>query len=421
MFIAWFRANRKYNEARQLTYTDFPRKFVWKSQLRVWEPRKAGTVIGRLFFVPPSSGELYYLRMLLNIVRGPRSFKDLRTYNNIIYSSYRDACYARGLLDDDQEYVDAIKEASYWGSGQYLWKLFATLLWSNSMIRPEVVWEKCWTLLSDRILHNHINMFNLPDLVMSDEELLQLTLIEIEEILNSNGKSLREFPTMPYPNIDGINLRRQDVLHNKLILDELNYDRVLLAEQHKQYLSQMTTEQRNVYDQVIEATNSDNGRIFFLYGYGSTGKIFLWRTLSAALRSKDEIVLTVASSGITSLLLLGGRTAHSRFAIPLIPDEFSTCNIKQGSPLAELISRTKLIIWDEAPMMNKFCFEALDRTMRDLLRHTNESSLILPFGGKTVVFGGDFRQILPVITKGSRQDIFSASINSSYVWVTVRY
>ncbi|XP_016172900.1 uncharacterized protein LOC107615338 [Arachis ipaensis] len=133
------------------------------------------------------------------------------------------------------------------------------------------------------------------NLVMSDEELLQLTLIEIEDILNSNGKSLREFSTMPYPNIDNINLRRQDVLYNKLILDELNYNHVLLAEQHKQYLSQMTIEQRNMYDQVIKATNSDNGHIFFLYGYGGTGKIFLWRTLLAALRSKGEIVLTVAS------------------------------------------------------------------------------------------------------------------------------
>jgi len=41
---------------------------------------------------------------------------------------------------------------------------------------------------------------------------------------------------------------------------------------------------------------------------------------------------------------------HSRFAIPINVDENSTCNIKQGSPLAELIAKSKLIIWDEAPM-----------------------------------------------------------------------
>ncbi|KAH0665027.1 hypothetical protein KY285_026233 [Solanum tuberosum] len=106
----------------------------------------------------------------------------------------------------------------------------------------------------------------------------------------------------------------------------------------------------------------------------------------------------------------GGRTALSRFAIPLNPAEDSTCNIKQGSPLA------KLIIWDEAPMMHKYCFEALDQTLRDILRFKDPSNLERPFGGKIVVLGGDFRQILPVITKGTRQEIANATINSSYLW-----
>ncbi|CAH9124528.1 unnamed protein product [Cuscuta epithymum] len=146
------------------------------------------------------------------------------------------------------------------------------------------------------------------------------------------------------------------------------------------------------------------------------GKTFIWKTLSAALRSKGEIVLNVASSGIASLLLPGGRTAHSRFAIPININEDSTCNIKQGSQLAGLIRACKLIIWDEAPMVHKHCFEALDKSMRDILHLTNPVSYTKPFGGKTVVLGGDFRQILPVIPKGSRHDIVRATINSSYLW-----
>ncbi|XP_020970325.1 uncharacterized protein LOC107621065 [Arachis ipaensis] len=166
----------------------------------------------------------------------------------------------------------------------------------------------------------------------------------------------------------------------------------------------------------MNAVESQHRRMFFLYGHGGTGKTFLWKTLASALRSKGQIVLTVASTGIASLLLPEGRAAHSRFAIPLTPDEFSTCNIKQGSPLAELIVRVKLIIWDEAHMMSKFCFEALDKTMKDLMRFKHDESPEMPFGGKTIVFGGDFRQILPVIPKGTRQDIVNASLNSSYLW-----
>ncbi|CAH9133135.1 unnamed protein product [Cuscuta epithymum] len=67
-------------------------------------------------------------------------------------------------------------------------------------------------------------------------------------------------------------------------------------------------------------------------------------------------------------------------------------------------------------MMHKYCFEALDRSLRDILRFTDSNSAENPFGGKTVVFGGDFRQILPVVTKGTRQNIVNATINSSYIW-----
>ncbi|XP_020981551.1 uncharacterized protein LOC110273049 [Arachis duranensis] len=159
------------------------------------------------------------------------------------------ACFARGLLDDDREYIEAIEEASIWGSGKYLRNLFGTLLFSNSMSR-HCVWEKAWKILSD-------------GLTISDNEFLNLTLIKIETILKWNNRSLMDYPNMPFPNTD--------------------------------------------------------------FGVG------------------------------------------------------------QGSQLAELIVKSKLIIWDEAPMVNKFCVEALNRTMRDLLKIVNSNSENLPFGGKTIV------------------------------------
>jgi len=154
--------------------------------------------------------------------------------------------------------------------------------------------------------------------------------------------------------------------------------------------------------------------MFFLYGYGGTGKTFMWTTLSFALRSEGKIVLTVASSGIASLLLPGGRTTHSKFKISVPTLEHSVCNITKGSELSELMKLANLIIWDEAPMAHKYCFEALDHTLKDIMREKNKTDSI--FGGKVVVFGGDFRQILPVIPRGSRSDIVHATINSSYLW-----
>ncbi|KAK6158487.1 hypothetical protein DH2020_005801 [Rehmannia glutinosa] len=132
----------------------------------------------------------------------------------------------------------------------------------------------------------------------------------------------------------------------------------------------------------MSAVQSNRGRMFFVYGYGGTGKTYLWRALSSGLRSKGHIVLNVASSGIAALLLPGGRTAHSRFLIPINPNESSTCEIKMGSPLAELIVRCKLIIWDEAPMMNKYCFQAVEKSIRDIMIATFTDTPDVPFGGK---------------------------------------
>jgi ATP-dependent DNA helicase PIF1 len=122
----------------------------------------------------------------------------------------------------------------------------------------------------------------------------------------------------------------------------------------------------------MAAVNNNKGGVFFLHGYGGTGKTFMWNTLAAALRAKSQIVLPVASSGIASLLLPGGRTAHSKFKIPVPCEDNATCRIEYGDDHAQLLQQTKLIIWDEAPMAHRFCFEALNATLRDIMsKHGN--------------------------------------------------
>lgn len=230
--------------------------------------------------------------------------------------------------------------------------------------------------------------------------------MEIEKILKSNGTSLSNWDKMPKP------FRDADDLQNVLILDELSYNREELREEHDRDILKMTDEQRKIYEEIIDAVTEERGGIFFVYGFGGTGKTFLWRLLAAAVRSRGEIVLNVASSGIASLLLQGGRTAHSRFGIPIDPDEYSLCNLPPGTDAADLVKEASLIIWDEAPMMSKHCFESLDRSLADIMRSKEKK----PFAGKVVVLGGDFRQVLPVINGGSRAEIVLNSLNSSYLW-----
>jgi len=105
-------ANKKYPMARELTYNEFPSKFVWNEKKKHWNPRKRGFKIGRIYFVHPGSGQLYYLRTLLNYCKGPTSFEDIKTVNNVVLKTFKDACYAMGLINDDKEHVDVIKEAA---------------------------------------------------------------------------------------------------------------------------------------------------------------------------------------------------------------------------------------------------------------------------------------------------------------------
>jgi hypothetical protein len=76
--------------------------------------------------------------------------------------------------------------------------------------------------------------------------------------------------------------------------------------------------------------------------------------------------------------------------------------------VAELVRKTDLIIWDEAPMMHCRTFEVVDRTLHDLMQLDDTHATHKIFGGKTVVPGGDIRQILPVVPKGGQEDIVSA-------------
>nr|GEZ16028.1 ATP-dependent DNA helicase PIF1-like [Tanacetum cinerariifolium] len=159
--------------------------------------------------------------------------------------------------------------------------------------------------------------------------------------------------------------------YNCLVNDELNYNRPKLSELHHKLYRSLTDEQKYIYANILDVVENDKG---------------------------DR-----------------GRTAHSRFAIPINIVKDSMRSITADGDLAALLRKTSLIIWDEAPVLNKHCFEAFDRTMRNICTDSNEPSDQV-FGGKVVVLGGDFRQILPVIQNGSRQDVVHASLNSSELW-----
>ncbi|XP_062116154.1 uncharacterized protein LOC133830234 [Humulus lupulus] len=97
---------------------------------------------------------------------------------------------------------------------------------------------------------------------------------------------------------------------------------------------------------------------------------------------------------IESIMMKMGKSLKDIDGMPLpnpslIRDSAElTCEIQQGTLLARLLVKTSLIIWDEAPMANKFFFESLDNTLRNILRTRFENSSNKPFRGLTIIGDG---------------------------------
>ncbi|VDO21633.1 unnamed protein product [Heligmosomoides polygyrus] len=125
--------------------------------------------------------------------------------------------------------------------------------------------------------------------------------------------------------------------------------------------------------------------------------------------ARKKQILNVAWTGIAANLLPDGRTASSAFRL-VVEDLSRTSSIKRQSEEARFLSKIEDIIWDEAPVAPKQAREAVNAVLQDIMQNSK------PFGGKIMLLGGDFRQMLPVIEKGSRYDVVQACLKTSSVW-----
>ncbi|KAI3725247.1 hypothetical protein L1987_65028 [Smallanthus sonchifolius] len=255
-----------------------------------------------------------------------------------------------GLIENDESLSQCLAEASLFQFPNALRRLFATIMIFCESGDVRKLWNDYFDLLSeDHRLH-----------CQSVERVRNMVLTEIRVFLQSMGKNLHDFDL---PNItEDVNLR--NVGHRELQED---YGIVVEAE-HLYAKDSFNSDQKVVFDEIMTHVDNDLPGMFFIDGPGGTGKIFVYKALLAEVRSRGLIALATASSGATTNNMLGGRTTHSRFKIPINLNNNSMCNIKKQSGATEAI-------------------EAVDRTLQDII------GVSLPFGGKIMVMGGNFIRI----------------------------
>jgi len=195
-------------------------------------------------------------------------------------------------------------------------------------------------------------------------------------------------------------------------MQSFEFDALLERDKSIEMIASLNEQQKDAFDKIIAAIQNENlsHRCFFLDGPGGSGKTYLYKTLISHIRSTGGIVLPVASTGIAANLLDGGRTYHSLFKLPVPLLDTSTSNMRMTSNDAKMLKSAKLIIWDESTMAPSLALAAVNKLLKEIM-NTNK-----PFGGKTVLLGGDFRQTLPVVPHGSRSAIVEASLKFNELW-----
>ena len=247
--------------------------------------------------------------------------------------------------------------------------------------------------------------------VFTNDQIYDYGLHLVDRILLESEKHHADFPPMPLSTGPQEGEVWETIPANFLLAQQLRYNIDELKVTVERNCERFNADQRNVFNAAMDSVNNNKGKMLFIHSAGGCGKTFVCNTIAAAVRAKGKVALCVASSGIAALLLDGGQTAHSRLGIP--PESLTdttVARIKRNSDMHKVLLETKLIIWDEVPMQHKYAADAVDRNLRDLLGND------MPFGGITVVFGGDFRQTLPVIQRGVRQQIVASTLCRGKLW-----
>lgn len=264
-------------------YQDIPIHYVYKNNK--WQKRSPNShfgekAIGRIISVSPKNVELYHLRLLLLKLKGSEatSFDTLKTFNNCVFPTFKEAAKARGLINDSVEWHNCLSEANTHMLPKSLRALFVTIL--------------CYCNPSDPIqLFNDFKNNLLEDFInqgMTENEALAHCVFQLKEQCEQAGFDL--FLLLPLPNA------------TEILNQNINFAPIITTTEPNLWV--LLNNDQNVAASMIFSSlhNRISQKCFYLDGPGGSGKTFLYRALIQKIDAENKNVLCVAWTGIGALL-----------------------------------------------------------------------------------------------------------------------
>lgn len=391
--MAWFKLNQSDPEARKYLYSEIPGHYFFKNEKWIKRRKKANT-LARLANVYPTDIERFSLRLLILNVRGAESYQVLRNGK----SSFREAAVSMGLISNNMEWDMCMEEASHYKFPKGLRLLFAVICAHCAPSNAKDLWEKFKHRMTEDYTRNDQN---------SAEAAEQMALWDIESNIKkaSDRMSLTQL---------GFELFDFTEAH---IADDSSPETLITWGEN---LHKLNVEQTKVFDSIMCSLRQDtrspcSSKLFYIDGPGGSGKTFLYNCLIASLKASGKTVICTAFTGIAASQLIDGMTLHTTFSIPVGYESSTLLPISPSSQEAERFKNASLLVVDEAPMVPLALINIIDQQLKDI---TGKN---LPFGGKVVVFGGDFRQCLPILSTRDQAAICGACIQAASFWEELHF
>ena len=411
--------------AHELRYDEIPESYSWTG--KKWKRRDSKSDrLGRMHTASPTHGDRYYLRLLLSKRKGVKSFEALKTVDDEICETFREACDRLGLLQNDGEWHGFMTEISEKEAAPTIRRSFVSILIFGEVSNPQALWEAFRMQLSEDIIYErnlkrkqqrlepleaenllHLDIFN---------RIFNECLLKIELILNETNRTCASVGlTAPSYDIDD----NKDDIENvpRQIRAAMDFKQDEMTRLFEEHYEQLNDKQRTFFNVIKDKIDNNEGGVFFLNAPGGTGKTFVCNVIIEYLNSLGKFAVATALSGIAALNLYKGATIHSTFKIPqnVTSESTSSIGLNGTEGDVQLLQECAAMFMDEASMTHIDIFNVINKALQYV---QNVERL---FGSKLVILTGDWQQILPVVKAGGRGRTVAATFRKSMFWKECEY